>query len=107
MADMRRRTAPGVRHDFDALFREHAPGLLGRCTPAGSTARPSGWPLPSSGARAGRLVEASARTFERARFAQHDEVGEPVLGISPEDTQESDAPLLERCRVGRTALASP
>jgi RNA polymerase sigma-70 factor (ECF subfamily) len=67
MADMRRRTAPGVRHDFDALFREHAPGVARTM-------------YAFTAGRRGIAEEATAEAFAQA-IAHSDSIREPVRWI--------------------------
>lgn len=64
MADMRRRAAAGVGHDFDALFREHAGGVARTM-------------YAFTAGRRGIAEEATAEAFAQA-IAHADSIRDPV-----------------------------
>jgi RNA polymerase sigma-70 factor (ECF subfamily) len=64
MAEMRRRPAPAVRHDFDAVFREHATGVARTM-------------FAFTAGRRGIAEEATAEAFAQA-IAKADSIRDPV-----------------------------
>lgn len=101
MAEMRRRTAPGVRHDFEALFREHATGVARTM-------------YAFTAGRRGIAEEVTAEAFAQA-IAHAGSIREPVgwiyrtafrLAAAELRRERRPVPQLERAESVSTGLAA-